>query len=314
MNRPPPNVPASFEDFQVLDYPLPVKPTNHFPHDRMHPNHSAPHRPTNSVLASLVPSRPSHTSAPSRPADAKSMSYAAYIKSATPGAFSSPAGPSKFKQPQPSGLNSNGNGNGLEGKTGEKVEEGGEMFDLSTAGITAEDANYLDRDSEKHMRELLSGAIGEGEDDGEEPMETVHGLAEGVTLMPHQQRGVRWLKKREAAKNFGGILADVSHQTTVMRLVADNVGYGSGEDCADDSTYMREESQCGRAEVWICRNTVRHLLGSTTSSHRARADRQCGRSSRRDGAMGWRDQDQDTKGSHQSDDPPWPIANQTLVP
>lgn len=207
MNRPSAFVPASFEDFQVLDYPLPVKPTNHFPQPRMQPGHSAPHRPTNSVLASLVPSRPSHTSAPSRPADAKSMSYAAYIKSATPGAFSSPVGPSKFKQPQPIGLVSNVNG--LGSKTGEKVEEGGEMFDLSTAGITAEDANYLDRDSEKHMRELLSGAIGEGEDDGEEPMETVHGLAEGVTLMPHQQRGVRWLKKREAARNFGGILADV---------------------------------------------------------------------------------------------------------
>jgi hypothetical protein len=259
MNRPPPNVPASFEDFQVLDYPLPVKPTNHFPHDRMHPNHSAPHRPFNSVLASLVPSRPAHTSAPSRNMDAKSMSYAAYIKSATPGAFSSPAGPSKFKHPPSSGIVSTGNGHGLLNQTGEKVEEGGEMFDLSTAGITAEDANYLDRDSEKHMRELLSGAIGEGEDDGEEPMETVHGLAEGVTLMPHQQRGVRWLKKREAARNFGGILADVSLLYAVMSLVADEIGHGVGEDCADDSPYMREEGQCGRAEIWICRNTVSHL-------------------------------------------------------
>jgi hypothetical protein len=210
MNRPPANVPASFEDFQVLDFPLTVKPPNQIPPNRVNPGHSAPHRPTNSVLASLVPSRPSHASAPSRPVDAKSMSYAAYIKSATPGAFSSPAGPSKFKQPQASGLVTKGTGSGHQNMAGERVEEGGEMFDLSTAGITAEDANYLDRDSEKHMRELLSGAIGEGEDDGEEAMETVHGLAEGVTLMPHQQRGVRWLKKREAARNFGGILADVS--------------------------------------------------------------------------------------------------------
>jgi hypothetical protein len=260
MNRPPANVPASFEDFQVLDYPLPVKPTNHFPQPRMQPGHSAPHRPTNSVLASLVPSRSSHISAPSRPADAKSMSYAAYIKSATPGAFSSPAGPSKFKQPQPSVLASTGIGNGLESKIGEKVEEGGEMFDLSTAGITAEDANYLDRDSEKHMRELLSGAIGEGEDDGEEPMEMVHGLAEGVTLMPHQQRGVRWLKKREAARNFGGILADVRQPYVGMCSEADDIGYGSGKDRPDDCTYMREKGQCGRAEVGIRRNTVSHLL------------------------------------------------------
>jgi SNF2 family DNA or RNA helicase len=101
---------------------------------------------------------------------------------------------------------SNGQPNAA-GAVGEGV---GEVFDLNTANITAEDTMYLDRDSEKHMRELLSGAIGEGEDDGEEAMDTVHGLAEGVTLMPHQQRGVRWLKKREAAKNFGGILADVS--------------------------------------------------------------------------------------------------------
>jgi hypothetical protein len=138
------------------------------------------------------------------------MSYSAYIKSATPGAFSSPAGPSKFKQPQPSVLTSSGDANGRLSNPGEGEEAGGEMFDLTTANITAEDIMYLDRDSEKHMRELLSGAIGEGEDDGEEAMETVHGLAEGVTLMPHQQRGVRWLKKREAAKNYGGILADVS--------------------------------------------------------------------------------------------------------
>jgi hypothetical protein len=210
MNRPPPSVPASFEDYQALDFPLPVKPTNHFPHDRVHPGHSAPNRPTNSVLAALVPSRPPQTSTPSRPVDGKSMSYAAYIKSATPGAFSSPAGPSKFKQPQAGGLASTVNGYGLSNKTGEKVEEGGEVFDLNAANITAEDTMYLDKDSEKHMRELLSGAIGEGEDEGEEAMETVDGLADGVTLMPHQQRGVRWLKKREAARNFGGILADVS--------------------------------------------------------------------------------------------------------
>lgn len=86
------------------------------------------------------------------------------------------------------------------------------MFDLSAAQITADDTMYFDRDSEKHMRELLSGAIGEGEDDDEAGLEAEHieGLAEGVKLMPHQVRGVRWLKKREAAKNFGGILADVS--------------------------------------------------------------------------------------------------------
>lgn len=226
----------------------------------MHPNHSAPHRPTNSVLASLVPTRPAHTSAPSRAADAKSMSYAAYIKSATPGAFSSPAGPSKFKQPQASGLAPTGYRHGLPSEAGEKAEEGGEMFDLNTANITAEDTMYLDRDSEKHMRELLSGAIGEGEDDGEEAMETVHGLAEGVTLMPHQQRGVRWLKKREAARNFGGILADASPCCVLTRFVADHIGYGPGKDRPNDSTHMREKGQCGRTKVRILRDTVSRPL------------------------------------------------------
>ena len=260
MNRPPANVPASFEDYQALDYPLLVKPFNHFPHNQMHPNHSAPHRPTNSVLASLVPARPAHTSAPSRTADAKSMSYAAYIKSATPGAFSSPAGPSKFKQPQAPGLAPTGYRHGHPSEIGEKAEEGGEMFDLNTANITAEDTMYLDRDSEKHMRELLSGAIGEGEDDGEEAMDTVHGLAEGVTLMPHQQRGVRWLKKREAARNFGGILADASPCCVLISFVADHIGYGAGKDRPDDSSYMREKGQCGRTKVRILRDTVSHLL------------------------------------------------------
>jgi SNF2 family DNA or RNA helicase len=91
--------------------------------------------------------------------------------------------------------------------------EQGEVFDLNAAQITAADTMYFDKDSEKHMRELLSGAIGDGEDDdegGHADMVHVEGLGEGVTLMPHQVRGVMWLKKREAAQNYGGILADVS--------------------------------------------------------------------------------------------------------
>lgn len=128
---------------------------------------------------------------------------------------------------------------------GEVGEGAGEIFDLNAANITAEDTMYFDRDSEKHMRELLSGAVGEAEDDGEEPMETVHGLSEGVTLMPHQQKGVRWLKKREAAKNYGGILADVSCSARFLDVLhAYNVGHGSRKDCPDDSSYLREEGQC----------------------------------------------------------------------
>jgi hypothetical protein len=94
---------------------------------------------------------------------------------------------------------------------------------------------FFDRDAEKHMRELLSGAIGDGEDDEGEEAITVHGLADGVTLMPHQQRGARWLKKREAASNYGGILADVSVPDVTPVLVLINIGYGTWKDRPDDS-------------------------------------------------------------------------------
>ena len=244
--RPASSIPdASFESYQALDGPLPLGPSDrNTPHDRGYPTHSAPNRPANSVLASLIPSRPAYSSAPSRP-DQKSMSYAAYIKSATPGAFSSPAGPSKFRPPTGIAGPSSGNIIGQQSQSSGRDAQGGEVFDLDAANITAADTMYFDRDAEKHMRELLSGAIGEGEDDGDEAMDTVHGLAEGVTLMPHQQRGVRWLKKREAAKNYGGILADVSGSLDRAKVYAHITGYGSGEDCADDSAYLREEGQSG---------------------------------------------------------------------
>lgn len=123
------------------------------------------------------------------------------------------------------------------------------MFDLDAAQITAADTMYFDKDSEKHMRELLSGAIGEGEDDdegGHADMEHVEGLGEGVTLMPHQIRGVRWLKKREAARNYGGILADVSaiNSSTTSRTGANFSGHGSGKDGADDCENMRKKAEC----------------------------------------------------------------------
>lgn len=63
------------------------------------------------------------------------------------------------------------------------------------------------------MRELLSGAIGD-EDGIEEGSDVVEGFKDGVRLMPHQIRGVQWMKKRESARNTGGILADVS--TTLL--------------------------------------------------------------------------------------------------
>ena len=64
------------------------------------------------------------------------------------------------------------------------------------------------------MRDLLAGAIGEGEEMGEGVTEAdmeVEGFTQRVKLMPHQVRGVKWMKAREAGRTkFGGILADVS--------------------------------------------------------------------------------------------------------
>ena len=60
------------------------------------------------------------------------------------------------------------------------------------------------------MRELLSAAIGEVDDGGKDGDEIVEGFADGVVLMPHQVRGVRWMGSREDGRKRGGILADVS--------------------------------------------------------------------------------------------------------
>lgn len=88
-------------------------------------------------------------------------------------------------------------------------DEEGEFYDLRTANITAEDMKVYDGDSEKHMRQLLSGAIGE-EEGIEAGSDVVEGFKDDIRLMPHQVRGVQWMKKRETGKNTGGILADVS--------------------------------------------------------------------------------------------------------
>lgn len=95
----------------------------------------------------------------------------------------------------------------------EEVEENGENFDLNQAKFSAEDFERFHGDPEEQMRDLLAGAVGEGEDEEEkddEGADTIDGFADGMRLMPHQVRGVRWMRERETGRKYGGILADVS--------------------------------------------------------------------------------------------------------
>lgn len=91
--------------------------------------------------------------------------------------------------------------------------EEGERFDIDAVRLSASDLERCDGDAEAHMRELLSGAIGAGEEalgEDSEGGDLVEGFAKGIRLMPHQVRGVRWMRSREANRKTGGILADVS--------------------------------------------------------------------------------------------------------
>jgi hypothetical protein len=85
----------------------------------------------------------------------------------------------------------------------------GEAFALDVAHepeipVSAEEA-------QRHMHELLSGALGGMKlDDVDLTEATVDGFRDGITLMPHQIQGRAWMRERESKKKFGGILADVS--------------------------------------------------------------------------------------------------------
>ncbi|WWC66176.1 uncharacterized protein I206_100077 [Kwoniella pini CBS 10737] len=88
-----------------------------------------------------------------------------------------------------------------------------EEFNIDAVPITAEDYQRYNGDADKHMQELLSGAIGDGEDEmgdegHKEGDDIIEGFADGMKLMPHQVRGVRWMRGRETGRKYGGILAD----------------------------------------------------------------------------------------------------------
>ncbi|WVF70244.1 hypothetical protein IAT40_005033 [Kwoniella sp. CBS 6097] len=181
----------------------------------------------------------SYRTAASTSTGPSASSYGSYIKPATPGAFqpnpSQPQPKQMFTQPShhaafgnqqwPSWL-TDGRPNPVLANPGPvpppvskpkpKQEEDDvqrEEFNIDSAPITAEDYQRFTGDAEKHMQELLSGAIGEGEgdmgDDGaQEGEDIIDGFAHGIKLMPHQVRGVKWMRNRESGRKYGGILAD----------------------------------------------------------------------------------------------------------
>ncbi|KAK4687668.1 hypothetical protein P7C73_g2453, partial [Tremellales sp. Uapishka_1] len=184
--------------------------------------------------SSIVKSKPSKN-ASSTPTRGPNNPYSSYIKPATPGAFRPNAAaiqPTQTFQRVPADKEwpawlTDGRANpGVKlskpksklaehpGNIGRVEEdENAEVFNLDAIPLRAEDLERHIGDADEHMRELLSGAVGDGEDgngenaiaDGEDEVE---GFAKGIKLMPHQVRGVRWMRMRESGRKYGGILAD----------------------------------------------------------------------------------------------------------
>jgi hypothetical protein len=109
-----------------------------------------------------------------------------------------------------------------------KPAEDREAFDLDAIKISAEDWTKHQGDSEAHMRELLSAAVGEADEEIKEGEDVVEGFADAVRLMPHQIRGVKWMRGRESGRKFGGILADVSPSLILLTS-----GHGTWKDCTN---------------------------------------------------------------------------------
>lgn len=65
-------------------------------------------------------------------------------------------------------------------------------------------------DTEKALKELMSGSMNDEEADIDMTEATVKGFKENIRLLPHQVIGKKWMKEREDVthKRYGGILAD----------------------------------------------------------------------------------------------------------
>jgi hypothetical protein len=159
-------------------------------HHQLHTSSSKYIDLTESPPKPLTPS-----TAPNRP------TYAAYIKPAK--AFPTPTS-STFKPTHVDGWPA-----WVQPKPIPKHVHDVEAFDLDVK-LSAEDWTKHQGDADAHMRELLSAAVGEVDEDIKDGEDVVEGFADNIRLMPHQVRGVKWMRGRETGRKFGGILADVS--------------------------------------------------------------------------------------------------------
>nr|WVH01933.1 SNF2 family N-terminal domain [Naematelia aurantialba] len=189
--------------------------------------------PDNTFGSSIVRPKAKAAASSQRPNPSQAGDYGSYIKPATPGAFrtyNNPSSSHTFSRQNPPGYR-DGWPEWVTGKstsppvqstpTSKKLPQHDkppakrevddvprEEFDLRDAKITDEDYIRHQGDADEHMRELLSGAIGEGDDAVEDGDDVIEGFADNIRLMPHQVRGVKWMRQRESGRKYGGILAD----------------------------------------------------------------------------------------------------------
>jgi hypothetical protein len=75
----------------------------------------------------------------------------------------------------------------------------------------ADDYRYMTNDeSDKALRELLTGAMNDKDTEIDMDEAVVEGFDASFRLLPHQVLGRKWMREREdpEKKRFGGILAD----------------------------------------------------------------------------------------------------------
>ncbi len=125
--------------------------------------------------------------------------YDAQGRPIQPRALAATLGPNGYPLPLPSASSTNPHG-----------DDDGEDFSAGLKAVPATAEDYArSADPEADMLELLSGAIGTGEEPARAGDEIVDGFASGIKLMPHQIRGTAWIAQRETGRKYGGILADV---------------------------------------------------------------------------------------------------------